>query len=229
MDIKKCLKDMMSRLEAKKDDERGMVDAVNVAILIGVVVIAGLIVLNIANTTYTSAAVQAGAAATGNITFNGGNVNDTEYVNFTNGSNVYSLQFNLSTSSEAFPAGSIYVNLSATSNNSATAAANLTAAINANATLAGFLTASTSGNSTVITYDTLGTNGNSIGTTEAVGNATWAAATLTGGVNASPLAASQNSILGVAQTGFSFIVILIIAFIGAIAIGYVFDILPGKK
>ena len=51
--------------------------------------------------------------------------------------------------------------------------------------------------------------------------------TATGTISQANLSAAQTSILGVGQTGYSFIIILVIAFIGAVAIGYVFGLLPG--
>ena len=53
--------------------------------------------------------------------------------------------------------------------------------------------------------------------------------TATGTISQANLSAAQTSILGVAQTGYSFIIILVIAFIGAVAIGYVFGLLPGQR
>ena len=40
---------------------------------------------------------------------------------------------------------------------------------------------------------------------------------------------ASNSTFGTIDTGFSFVVILVIAFIGTIALGYIYGMLPGQK
>ena len=156
------------------------------------------------------------SAASGVLTFNGGNISDAEYVNFTNGAAVYSLQFNLSGSSEAFPTGSIYVNLSSSDNKSSAAAVNLTTAINANATLAALLTATTVGNTTVIQYDTAGLSGNDILTSDGVANASWGATHLTGGANKATDNMSTASATLVEQLPLFLVLVLLMVFIKAI-------------
>jgi ABC-type multidrug transport system permease subunit len=53
--------------------------------------------------------------------------------------------------------------------------------------------------------------------------------TATGTPANSNLSAMQTNLLSAGQTGSSFVVILVISFIGGIAIAYMFGMLPGQK
>ncbi len=106
----------------------------------------------------------------------------------------------------------------------------LAAAINNNATTSALVTASNPTGATVlITADTAGSAANAYATTETMANASWGASTMAGGIDISVVGAMQNNFLGAGQTGSSFIVILVIAFIGSIAMTYMFGMVGKKK
>lgn len=81
-----------------------------------------------------------------------------------------------------------------------------------------------------VTAVTAGVAGDSIGTSDDSANTTWTHAHLLGGVDGigqSHLYNASNNLMDTADTGYSFLPIVAVAAIGAIAIGYVFGLIPG--
>ena len=106
------------------------------SVIIGVVVVAGLIMVNISNTTYSSATIELGKYASGVLTFSG-NASDGELVNIS----TYTFELD---DDNSFTAGHIQVNVSNQTDGSidpSIAIANLTNAVNANASVAALVQA----------------------------------------------------------------------------------------
>jgi len=76
--------------------------------------------------------------------------------------------------------------------------------------------------SLLLTAVTAGTSGNSITTTETSAVASWSAPTLLGGLDMSDFLGMQNNFINAGETGASLLIVLIIAFIGSMAIGYIY-------
>lgn len=192
----------------------------NIIVALVLIVTLGAIGIFIADTTVTTTALTTTSVnATGNLTITG-NPNCGELVNITNAAGTL-VTFYLNTTPGCTKTA-VYNNVNITVNSSTGTAINLTSAVNTNATLNATLTAA---NPTVgvmtLTYFITGNAGNSVATAETMANGSWInGATLTGGINASTVATMQTNILDAGETGSSFIVILIIAFIGGIAIMY---------
>lgn len=119
--------------------------------------------------------------ATGTLTFSG-NVTDGELVNISTQTLEFDTEGNTTSGHIVVAVGDILP---------ATATVNLTAAVNGNATLAALVTAVSSSTTVALTADAAGTAGNSIATTETCANATFGAATLTGGTTASEWASDD--------------------------------------
>lgn len=115
--------------------------------------------------------IPSGTAATGVLTVSGV-TSDAETVT------IEGVTFELDTEGNT-SAGRVAVPIADTA--AATATVNLTAAINGNATTAALVTATSTATTVNLIADATGTGGNAIDTTEAMGNGTWGAATLTGG------------------------------------------------
>jgi len=76
-------------------------------------------------------------------------------------------------------------------------------AVNNNASLSAVLTATNTTSEVLLTYDTKTADGNSVITTEAMANATWSAATMTGGESASEFYDTQENLIGVTEDSYS--------------------------
>ena len=174
-------------------------------------------------------------AASGTLTFTG-NVTCGEFVNITavNGT-VARFRFNLTgidgwncpvapASGQTNVSTPLFIQSGLTTTN---AAANLSTAINANGTLLATMSssASTDGLVTTLTYSTTGTAGNAVAVSEAVTNASWAAATLTGGVDGTPAWQTAKDDV---NTAFVLIGVLIILGGATALIGSLMT-LPGSK
>lgn len=200
----------------QKDKDSGVMDAVDIVRALGLIVVLGAIFIFIADNVVTTTNLQTtNVSATGALTFTG-NVTPGETVTI----NGYVFQFSTIVNGPEVPSNYINISLVSGYNSSVRASGNLTDAINNNATVVAIVTAVNTTNTTTLTAVPIGTLGNSITTTENMTNGSWAAATLTGGLDASRLAPTQTNILSAGATGSSFVIILIIAFIGGIAISY---------
>lgn len=221
-----------------KDDESGIVEIIHIAVILGIAVAAGSIVLFLTNSIVTLTGTPSGATeatASGTFTFSG-NVSNGELVNIThpNGS-VYRFEFNTTNGSTCLTTDCIPVNLTGVEptgrwwNQSWYASGNLTAAINANATVASFVTAANTTNITTITADAPGAGWNSVVLSDNAANV--ASSGLSGGVSivrsAQRIANASNNLENTIDTGYSFLPIVAVAAIGAIAIGFVFGLIPG--
>lgn len=215
------------------EKQSGIMASVNIVLALVLITVVGGVGLFISDTVYDTSAstvTSAAVASRGTLTLTG-NTTCGELVNVTNvaGSKAVFV-FNQTGAGCAAVLGAyddvVVPNMGNTSTISAT---NLTTAINNNATINATMTATNpSAGVVLITYTTAGTVGNTVATVETLTNGAWDAATLTGGLAITALGAMQNNIYGSGQTGSSFIVILVIAFIGSIAMGYLFGMM-GKK
>jgi len=208
---------------------QGLDGAVNIVMSLVIIVTLGAIGIFIADTTVTTTALTTTSVnATGNLSITG-NPNCGELVNVTNAAGTL-VTFYLNTTPGCTEATE-FINLNISVNTSTGTATNLTTAVNANATLNETITATNSGDGIMtLTYFITGTPGNSVATSETMLNGTWVnGATFTGGINASSLAPMQTNILSAGQTGSSFVVILIIAFIGGLAIAYLSGMFRGGR
>jgi len=105
---------------------------------------------------------------------------------------------------------------------------NLSAAINANGTTSGLVTAVNTSDTVVLTAKAIGTDGNTITTTENRVNASWTGATLSGGIDASPLYDTQYSLDDITESSYSMagimpiVMIAVAVLAGLLAILYLF-------
>ena len=197
--------------------------AVNVVMILSVLVIAGAIGIFVADQTVAITPLSSttgGAYATGTLNITG-NIADAQ--NVTIGAVIY--QFD--TAGDGNATGTI--NVSTAGNLTKEFAANaLKTAVNANVISSALVTATNpTAQTMLLTADSLGPVGN-LATTETIVNGTWSGTTMTGGV-VSSLASMQTNVLGAGETGAGFIVIVIIAFIGSVAIGFMFGLVGRKK
>jgi len=220
----------MKSLNELKEDKKGLMEVVNIVLALVLIVVVGAIGIFIADTTLTATALTTtSVAASGNLTITG-NPNCGGTVNITNASGT-KVAFYLNTTPGCTPPSADFYQLNISVNTSTGTANNLTTAINANVTLNGTITAAnpTAGVVT-LTYKSTGTAGNAVATVETMTNASWInGATLTGGINASSVATMQTNILSAGDTGSSFVVILIIASIGGLAIAYLLGMVGRKR
>lgn len=196
----------------------GLDSGVNVVMALVMIVVVGAIGIFVADTVVTETSVTpANITATGTLTFTD-NFTDAETVT------IQGVVFEFNASGAAATAGRVEVNTSG--NLSADiATANLNTAINANATVNASVTATNPTNVTVLlTAVAEGAAGNAVTTTETVTNASWIGATLAGGLTKSKVGGMQTNILSAGETGSAFIVILVIAFIGGLAISFMFGL-----
>ncbi len=213
----------------------GMVGMVNIVLALMMVVIVGAIGIFIADTTLDATDVQETAvAATGTLTFSG-NASCGELVNITTAAGtLVTFELNITTPDAGICAvkhpWTAAVTMAVGHNTSTEAAANLTTAINTNATINASMTATNpSAGVVLLTHDTAGTTGNDVLTAETAAAGAWAAATLTGGLEASLVGAMQTNFISASSTGSSFVIILIIAAIGGLAISYLFGMLGRRR
>ena len=212
------LKERLKKFHKRED---GLMEIVDIVLALVLIIVVGAIGIYITDTTMDATSTPlVSVAATQTLTLSNVII-DNE--NVTIGNIKYELN-----SAGAVTAG--HVNVSTVGNLTATFAADaLKTAINNNATSAALVTATNPTTTTVlITADAAGTTANSYATTENMANGTWGAATMTGGVDASSVGGMQTNFLNASSTGSSFIIILIIAMIGGLAISYLFG-LVGKK
>ncbi len=212
----------------------GIMDAVNIILMLVIAGVAGSIGIFIMQTVDEKTSLAVDTPATGTFTFSG-NVSNGELVNITYGAVVYRFEFN-TTANGSTPVcltpNCISVNLQAVANGevwntSVRASGNLTAAINANASTAALVAAVNTTNVTTLTAVTTGTGGNSI--TLSDNAAAIASSGLSGGVDGATYAATRNSLVDTVETGFDLVIVVVLAAIGSIAIGYIFGIIPGRR
>jgi hypothetical protein len=223
-------------LKSFSKNNNGLIEIIYIAVYLGIAVAVGAITLFVTSQVVDITGTPSGTsstAASGALTFTG-NVSNGELVNITNGVAVYRFEFNTTAAGSAatcLTTNCVIVNLTPGYNSSVKASGNLTAAINANVSVAAFVTAVNTTNTTTITADTAGSAGNSIGTVETLAAASWGAATLTGGSDANTanqhISNASENLLDTADVGYGFLPIVAVAAIGAIAIGYVFGLIPG--
>lgn len=233
---------MMKKLS--KDDS-GIIQIIYIAVLLGVAIAAGSITIFITDTVVGITGTPTGALptnATGTVTFSG-NVSNGTAVNITDTSGFkYVFEFNLSgRGSNAAETcyvfrtepGCIPVNASFAMgwNSSTYSAGNLTRVMNTNSTVSANITATNTTTVVSITADTAGSAGNSMTLTSTGSGITVSG--LSGGTDASAsgqrLNNASNNLMDTMETGYSFLPIVAIAAIGAIAIGFVFGLIPGRK
>lgn len=209
-------------------DENGLTDAVDIIKALVMIVVIGAIGVFIADTVVTTTDLQAtDVSASGTYNFTGAGVTG-EYVNITNATGA-TMCYQVNTTGAGKDIGCLVLNVAA-GNTAADLATALRSQLNADGDINVSITVSnTTTTNTIVTWDTAGTVGNSIATTDTVTNGSWAAATLTGGLDASLVAPMQTNVLETGETGSGFLVILIIAFIGGIAISYLGFFGTGKK
>ena len=215
------------KIRSFKDDDRGLQDAVNVVLALVMIVIVGAIGIFIADITVTSTALTpSDVAASGTYNFTGAGVTG-EYVNITN-STGSTMCYYVNTTGAGKPVGCLVLNVNG-DNTPTKLALELQTQLEADGDINSSISVvNTTVSNVIVTWIPAGTVGNSIVTTDTVTNGSWASGTLTGGLDASVVAGMQSNILSAGQTGSSFIVILIIAFIGSIAISYMFGLM-GKR
>lgn len=141
-----------------------------------------------------------GDAATGTLTWSG-NSNCGDWINVTNvAGTTANFYINVTGGGcAAEPSGYATVSIDSPYNTSTGTAANLTTAINANATINATMTAANPGAGVVtLTYNSVGDDANAVATTESSANATWSAATLTGGVDVAFAAQDIADYMGIA-------------------------------
>ncbi len=214
---------------------KGILESVTIVLALLMIVIVGAIGIFIADTTLDATDVEETAvAATGTLTFSG-NASCGEFINITTSSGtLVTFEMNVTTPGAGICAAKNEwaddVVMAFNTNTSTNAATNLTTSINANATISAVMTATNpSAGVVVITHTVGGTSGNSVATTETAAAAAWAAATLTGGEAASLVGAMQTNFISASSTGSSFVIILIIAAIGGLAISYLFGMLGRRR
>lgn len=214
----------------KTSSSMGNVQAIVMALIL--VVVIGAIGVFIADKTMTANNMQiSNVSASGNLTWSG-NSSCGNMINVTNFSgNVAYFYVNITgINCVAVPGGYAAISISSIYNSSVYTATNVTTAMNANVTVSNTMTASNSAASvTKLTYNSAGTGGNSVTLAESAVNASWDGTTLTGGLNMSNVATFQSNILDAGKTGSSFIVILLIALIGGLAIGYLSGMFRGRR
>ncbi len=211
---------------------KGILESVNIVLALMMIVVVGAIGIFIADTTLDATDVaETAESATGTLTFSG-NASCGEFINITTvaGTKItFEMNITGATECAAKNAWADDVVMALGTNTSTNAATNLTTSINANATINSTMTATNpSAGVVVLTHTVGGTSGNSVVTTETAAAAAWAAATLTGGEAASLVGSMQTNFISASSTGSSFVIILIIAAIGGLAISYLFGML-GKR
>jgi len=210
------------------NDENALTDAVDIIKALVMIVVIGVIGVFIADTVVTTTDLQAtDVSASGTYNFTGNGVTG-EYVNITNSTGA-TMCYQVNTTGAGKDVGCLVLNV-ASGNNATNLATELRSQLQADGDINGSITVTNSlATNAIVTWNTAGTVGNSIATTDTVTNGSWAAATLTGGLDASLVAPMQTNVLETGETGSSFLVILIIAFIGGIAISYLGFFGTGKK
>jgi len=209
-------------------DERGLVDAVEIIKALILIVVIGAVGVFIADQVVTTTNLQAtDVSASGTYNFTGAGVTG-QYVNITNATGA-TMCYQVNTTGAGKDIGCLVLNVAA-GNNATALATELRAQLQADGDINGSITVTnTSSTNAIVTWNTAGTVGNSIATTDTVTNGSWSAATLTGGLDASLVAPMQTNVLETGETGSSFLVILVIAFIGGIAISYLSFFGSSKK
>jgi len=201
-------------------DESAIAEPVEVVKGLVLIIVMGLVGIYIASQVVTVANLQeVDVAASGTYNFTG-NSTVGEFVNITNATGS-TMCYYFNTTGITKPVGCLVVDVRSGANTSSGSATALRTSIGADGDINGSITiTNTSSTNMVVTWNTAGTVGNSIATIDTVTNGAWVSATLTGGLDASSVGGMQQNILSAGETGSSFVVILIIAFIGGIAISY---------
>lgn len=183
---------------------------VTTIIRVAAVLILGVVILN---GIVESASLDAGEYASGRLSVTD-NVTDGEGVNITISGTQYTFEFDTNLTASEITAGNIEVDVGI---GTASAVGNLSDAINNNASLASLVTATNSTSITTITADDIGITGNAIQTTETINNASFAAATFTGGVNGDVFYNLEQAVVSNVSSGYTLAALMVLA-LGAAAI-----------
>ena len=198
-----------------RKNNSGNIDMVNTGVMLVVLLVVLYIGVNIIDNVEEATAVDIGSAATETLTF-------TDLANDSAMVTVSTVTFELDTEGNT-TAGNVVVPIGDTA--ILTAVTNLTAYINANATVSALVTAANTSTTVGITADARGTSANSIVTTTNAANATWGAATMSGGVEDDTFYTTNTDLIGTTEASFAMAGIMPIVMIAVAVLGGLLGVL----
>ncbi len=199
-------------------NNRADMNMVNAGIMLIVLLVVLYVGINILDNVQEATDVSEAVAATGTLTLTDVTA-DAQNVTIDG----VTFEFDTNLTASEITAGNVEVDIADTA--AATATVNLTAAITANATTAAKVTAASTTTTVTLTAATAGTAGNAYTTTENMANATWGAATLTGGSQSGVFYTTQQSLIDTTNSSYSMAGIMPIVLIAVAVLGGLLGVL----